>query len=233
MNFVISEIGSRELNEDSFCISESESRKIYIVADGCGGHAAGEIASKLAVEILLELFLNCDNSMDSIRNAIRICNARIIEKQKEFAGMRTTVVGLLKLNNKFFAFNVGDSRLYQVREGKIVFNTDDHSVPYLLYKADLIERNEINTHEDRNKLLEVLGNKDEIKINVYELDIESEDVFVLATDGFWEHFYDKDFEDCVRNHEGVWLYDKKHAICMTNDPQQDNYTAIIVGGIYE
>lgn len=233
MNFVISENGSREINEDFFCISETEDRKIYIVADGCGGHSSGEIASKLAIEVLLELFLDCNESVDSIRDAINTCNARVIEKQRMHAGMRTTVVGLLKLNDKFFAFNVGDSRLYQVRNGKIIFCTEDHSVPYLLYKANIIERNEINVHEDRNKLLEALGNKDIIKINVYELEVKCEDIFVISTDGFWEHFYDKDFEDCVRNNEKSWLYEKKRIIRMKDDPEQDNYTAIIVGGLNE
>lgn len=233
MNSVISEIGSRETNEDSFCISETGNKRVYIVADGCGGHASGEIASKMATDILLELFLDCDDSVASVCNAINICNERIIEKQIKYAGMRTTIVGLLKINDKFFAFNVGDSRLYQVREGKVVFNTEDHSVPYLLYKADIIDRNEINVHEDRNKLLEALGNKDKIKINVYELDVKCDDVFVIATDGFWEHFYDEDFEGCVRDNENAWLFEKKQMICMANYPEQDNYTAIVVGGIYE
>ncbi|MDE7339340.1 MAG: protein phosphatase 2C domain-containing protein [Lachnospiraceae bacterium] len=233
MNFVISEKGSREINEDSFCISESGNTKIYMAADGCGGHSSGEIASKLATEILLELFLDCDDSADSIREAVNLCNRQILEKQNEYPGMRTTIVGLLKLKDKFWAFNVGDSRLYQVRDGKIVFQTDDHSVPYILYKADIIERNEINTHEDRNKLLEALGNKDKVKVNVYELDVKCDDVFVIATDGFWEHFYDNDFSNCVRNHENAWLCEKKQAIGMADDPEQDNYTAVIVGGIYE
>lgn len=233
MNFVISEKGSREINEDFFGISEVGNRKIYIVADGCGGHAAGEIASKLAVDILIELLLNCDASAEAVRNAVNICNLHIIEKQKDCAGMRTTIVGLLKLNDKFFALNVGDSRLYQVRDGNIIFQTDDHSVPYILYKANIIGRNEINTHEDRNKLLEAIGNKNKVKINVYELDVNRDDVFVIATDGFWEHFYDEDFKDCVRNHEEAWLREKEQTICRMNDPEQDNYTAVVVGGIYE
>lgn len=233
MNFVISENGSREINEDSFAIFEGGTRKIYIAADGCGGHAAGEIASKLATDILMDKLLACEGSAEAIRNAVNMCNLRIIEKQKDCAGMRTTVVGLFKLNNKFFVFNVGDSRLYQIRDGRIIFQTDDHSVPYILYRANIIEKNEINTHEDRNKLLEALGNKDKVKINVYELDVKREDVFVIATDGFWEHFYDEDFRDCVREHEEAWLNEKVRIICMANNPEQDNYTAVVVGGVYE
>lgn len=233
MNFVISEKGSREINEDSFAVFEGEARKIYIVADGCGGHAAGEIASKLATDILMDQLLDCDGSAEAIRDSVNLCNLHIIEKQKDRAGMRTTVVGLYKLNDKFFAFNVGDSRLYQIRDGNVIFQTEDHSVPYILYKAGIIKRNEINTHEDRNKLLEALGNKEKVKIKVYELDVKRDDVFVIATDGFWEHFYDEDFCGCVRGHEEAWLSKKEKIICMTNNPEQDNYTVVAVGGIYE
>lgn len=233
MNFVISEKGSREINEDSFAVFEGETRKIYIVADGCGGHAAGEIASKLATDFLMDQLLDCDESAEAIRDAVNLCNLHIIDKQKDYAGMRTTVVGLYKFNDQFFAFNVGDSRLYQVRDGNIIFQTEDHSVPYILYKAGIIERNEINTHEDRNKLLEALGNKEKVKINVYELEVKRDDVFVIATDGFWEHFYDEDFGDCVRGHEEAWISTKEKIICMTNNPEQDNYTVVAVGGIYE
>lgn len=128
MNFVIFEKGSREINEDSFAVFEGEDRKIYIVADGCGGHAAGEIASKLATDILMGQLLDCDGSAEAIHDAVNLCNLHIIEKQKDRAGMRTTVVGLFKLNDKFFAFNVGDSRLYQIRDGNVIFQTEDHLV---------------------------------------------------------------------------------------------------------
>lgn len=233
MHFVIYKKGSRKINEDSYGIFEGETRKIYIVADGCGGHASGEVASKLATDILMEQLLNCEESVEAIRNAISRCNLHIIEKQEICAGMRTTIAGLIKMSGKFYAFNVGDSRLYQVRDGRIIFQTDDHSVPYILYKASIIEKNEINTHEDRNKLLEALGNKEKIKINVYELDVEKDDVYVIATDGFWEHLYDEDFRDCVREHEEAWLSEKEKIIRMANSPEQDNYTAVVVGGIYE
>ncbi|GFI46901.1 serine/threonine phosphatase stp [Lachnospiraceae bacterium] len=233
MNSVISKKGSREINEDFFGISEGGARKIYIVADGCGGHVSGKDASKLATDILMDLLLHCDESAEAVRNAVSTCNLHIIEKQKVCGGMRTTIAGLAKLGGKFYAFNVGDSRLYQVRDGTIIFQTEDHSVPYILYKAKIIERNEINTHEDRNKLLEALGNKDKVKINVYELGVSCDDVFVIATDGFWEHFYDEDFKDCVRDHEEAWLSEKAQTISMANNLGQDNYTAVVVGGIYE
>lgn len=233
MVHVISDKGARKLNEDSYSVITKNSRKIYIVADGCGGHRAGEVASKLAINCLPELLFKVDLTVDSIKHVLSMCNVRIREEQKHYRGMRTTVAGLISSDGKVWAFNVGDSRLYQIRNGQIVFNTEDHSVPYLLYKAEIISREEINTHEDRNKLLEALGNKEDIKINVYELVVENDDVFVLATDGFWEHFYDKDFEDCNIENAEYWLKHKENFIKQKKDPEQDNYTAIVAGGINE
>lgn len=227
--YKISEKGSRELNEDRFYVETRGKKKIYLVADGCGGHSSGEIASRLICDSLPELLFECDDTADSIKNGINLCNVKVLEQQKTYKGMRSTVVGLYKSKDKYFAFNVGDSRLYQIRNGNIIFNTEDHSVPYLLYKADIIAEDEINTHEDRNKLLEALGNKDKIKINVYQLDVKQGDVFVLATDGFWEHFYRHDFTECLVDNCEDWLSNRIDYIKKTNDPEQDNYTAVVIG----
>lgn len=231
--YSISEIGSREINEDAYSVFEQDDKKIYIVADGCGGHSSGEIASSLVVRELPKLFEDMDASEESIINAIKLCNVKIRENQKKYPGMRTTVVGLLIYSDKAFAFNVGDSRLYQIRDGKIIFHTEDHSVPYLLYKADIINWREINTHEDRNKLLEALGNKETTKVRVYPIDYSKEDIFVISTDGFWENLYDEDFNTCSRGNAKLWLEEKKEKIKSLNDPEQDNYTALIVGVKHE
>lgn len=224
-----SDKGNRDINEDSYCIKSEANKKAYIVADGCGGHLFGEIASRLICDCLSGLLFECDDTEDSIKNALNLCNVKILEEKKRYKGMRSTVVGLYKSDNNYFAFNVGDSRLYQIRSGKVVFYTEDHSVPYLLYKADIISENEINTHEDRNKLLEALGNKEKIKINIYRLDVEDGDVFVLATDGFWEHLYRNDFSDCLSNNYEEWLSNKVEYIKRIDDPEQDNFTAIVIG----
>lgn len=233
MEFVYSDKGNREINEDSYCVIKEAEKSAFIVADGCGGHASGEVASKLVCDSLPELLFESDDTIDSIRNALNLCNVKVLEQQKTNKGMRSTVVGLYKTCNHFFAFNVGDSRLYQIRDGEVIFTTEDHSVPYLLYKADIISEDEINTHEDRNKLLEALGNKEKIKINVYCLEVKPGDLFILATDGFWEKLYKKDFEECLQKNEEEWLADKVDYIKNNNDPEQDNYTVIVVGGMNE
>lgn len=230
---VYSDNGKRDINEDSYCVRQEADKYAFVVADGCGGHSSGEIASKLICDSLPDLLFECDDTVDSIKNAINICNVKVIEKQQIYKGMRSTVVGLYRSGINYFAFNVGDSRLYQVRDGKVIFNTEDHSVPFLLYKADIISEDEVNTHEDRNKLLEALGNKEKIKINVYQLDVKQGDVFVLATDGFWEHFYRHDFTDCLIDNCEEWLLNRIDYIKKTNDPEQDNYTAMVIGELDE
>lgn len=233
MVYKISENGSRELNEDKFYIEIRGEKRVYLVADGCGGHSGGEIAAGLICDYLPELLFEGDENLDSVKKALEICNLKVLEKQRINREMRSTVVGLFKTERDVFVFNIGDSRLYQVRDGNIMFVTEDHSVPFLLYKAGIIAKDKINTHEDRNKLLEAVGNKEKIKINVYSIDAKGDDVFILATDGFWEHFYDRDFASCTCNNAEKWLQEKIELIKEMNDPEQDNYTVMIIGGINE
>lgn len=225
----ISEIGSRETNEDAFWFCE-ESPAIYLVADGCGGYQHGEVASEFVIEYLSSLLQEEPLSEDYIKNCILRANVSLLEKQKACAGMKTTIVGLVFDKERAWAFNVGDSRLFQIRDGKCIFNTEDHSVPYLLYKAGIIEKDEINTHEDRNKLLEALGNKDKIKVNVYEIDKNKDDLFLLASDGFWENISEDDFLSLSRQNMEEWLETIKVKIIDKNDCEQDNYTALVVRG---
>ena len=119
--YVFSEKGNRDINEDSYCVEKVDDKCIYIVADGCGGHSSGEIASRLICDSLPELLFECDDTADSIKNGINLCNVKVLEQQKTYKGMRSTVVGLYKSKDKYFAFNVGDSRLYQIRNGNIIF----------------------------------------------------------------------------------------------------------------
>ncbi len=233
MIYTIYEIGKRDINEDSYRVLENVRIKVYLVADGCGGHASGDVASKLAVDFISKAFAenNTDISVDSIGEVLESCNKAIIYKQKEYGSMRTTIVGLIQRDKDVYAFNIGDSRLYQIREGQVVFKTEDHAVPFVLYKAGIITEEEINTHEDRNKLLQALGIKEDLKYKVYKLDALPGDLFLLATDGFWEHMYTNDFIECNDDNAERWIMDVKQKIIEKNDPEQDNYTALLIGGI--
>lgn len=233
MVYSLYETGKREINEDSYQVFEEGTLRIYLVADGCGGHASGDVASRMAVDTLVENLKSMNPSKDSIKTSLIKCNEVIMNLQKKYGAMKTTIVGLVRYNNTCIAFNVGDSRLYQIRDGEVIFNTEDHAVPYVLYKAGIIDKSEINTHEDRNKLLEALGARLNFKINIYELKPESSDIFVLATDGLWEHIQDSDFKGCTSEKAENWLQDIEKKIIDEDDPEQDNYTALLIGGFNE
>ena len=231
MIYSFSDKGDRDKNEDSFCANTSGDKSIYIVADGCGGHGCGEIASRFVTEKLSEILLNKEATEDSIRQAIEKCNSLLIDRQMEHKGMRTTIVGLYKSKKLVFAFNVGDSRLFQIREGKVIFETEDHSVPYLLFKAGIIKKEEIKSHEDRNKLLEASENKDKLKINVYKIDAQKKDVFLLASDGFWEFLSEADLLECSISNADNWLNERIDYIKNSNCEDKDNYTALLLGDL--
>ena len=235
MSFVLSihEKGKRETNEDS-CYSHVDGHiGVYLVADGCGGHASGQEASDYAVKYLADhLFHRAfEASEDSISIILRDCNKMILQNQKDHGSMRTTIVGLIRKDSDTYAFNVGDCRLYQIRAGKVIFQTEDHSVPYVLYKAGIISEDEINTHEDRNKLLQALGAKEDLKSRIYRLDPQGEDLFLLASDGFWEYLRKPDFAECTPDKAGRWLKSIETRIINADDPEQDNYTALLIGDI--
>ena len=226
-------IGKRDINEDSYQVYEEGNLGIYLVADGCGGHASGDVASRMAVDILVEHLKGNDLSEDSIKTSLIECNEAIMDSQKKYGSMKTTIVGLVRSKSNCIAFNVGDSRLYQIRDGEVIFNTEDHAVPYVLYKAGIIEKSEINTHEDRNKLLEALGARPSFKINTYEVKPEPMDIFVLATDGLWEHIQESDFKECTLEKAKDWLQNIENKVTDEDDPEQDNYTALLIGGLDE
>lgn len=230
---LIYEKGKRERNEDSYRVLEQGAEKIYLVADGCGGYSAGDVASQMAVDYLAEYFMHNPCNEDTIKAAVKNCNDLINKEQSRYGAMKTTIVGLIKNGDTVFAFNVGDSRLYQIRNGNVIFNTEDHAIPYVLYKAGIIDRKEINTHEDRNKILEALGAKTTIKINIYKLEVKKEDIFFLASDGCWEHIYDEDFSGCKKGYENEWIEAIRDIITKDDDEEQDNYTGLLIGDIDE
>lgn len=229
MYYLLYGIGKREKNEDAYKIIENDYVKIYLVADGCGGYTSGDIASQKTVDFLGNYFNNNPCNEEAIKLAITKCNELIIEEQSNYGAMKTTIVGLVRTVSSAYAFNVGDSRLFQVRNGHVIFNTEDHAIPYVLYKAGIIEKSEINNHEDRNKILEALGAKSTLKINVYQLDIHEEDYVFLATDGCWEHIYDADFLNCRTGKENEWLEYVQNKIISSGKEDQDNYTGLLIG----
>src|SRR3954454_17646844 len=158
---VISYKGGRDVNQDYAAFSESKEGGCWILADGLGGYQAGEVASKLAVDTILQEFQQ-NRDPQWLKTGIEKAQANLQLQQKSapiYRSMRTTVVVLSCENGRATWAHVGDSRLYHIRDGKILSQTKDHIVCQALVNAGEITTSDIRFHEDRNRLYRVLGSE--------------------------------------------------------------------------
>jgi len=191
----------RTHNEDYFSLIEDE--QLFIVADGMGGHASGEVASKMAAETIGEFYARTradeevtwpykmDRSLSYIENrlvcAIKLANLRIFEtscRDIRYKGMGTTIVSTLVAGDKAYIGHVGDSRVYRVRDGGIQQMTRDHSLleDYKEAKPDMTEEEERN-FPHKNVITRALGMRETVQVDIRAHQIKSGDLFLLCSDG--------------------------------------------------
>ena len=214
----------REINQDnvlSVIRSESLGQAVglFIVADGMGGHKAGEIASRLAVEAIRDYLAwmleqddaqvtvlatsqaaNPDASDKSLerrlRQAVEEANRVIYEysqEHKEDAGnLGCTVTCVLAIGSKAVIANVGDSRTYLFRQEELSQITDDHSYVWQLVQEGFLQIEEIYDHPQRNVITRALGNQEEIVVDTWTYSLENGDRLLLCSDGVWEMIHDPD-----------------------------------------
>ena len=233
----ISQQGGRHYNED-YCgtFTYDDQLSCWVVADGLGGHGGGDVASKLAVETLLNsLKEQPDFSMVTLNLLFNEAQAAIIEAQKKavhLVNMQTTAVVLLTHNNQALWGHVGDTRLYYFHEGYIQKQTSDHSVPQLLAKAGEIKASEIRFHEDRNRLLRSIGCEGLVRpyLEKTPTPIFSGDAFLLCTDGFWEYVFENEMEDDLKQAATAeeWLITMEQRLLGRAPERNDNYSAIAI-----
>jgi PPM family protein phosphatase len=162
---------------------------LTIVADGMGGHSSGEIASRMAVEIIGEQYYGDTETSAPIalKNAIEAANEQIYQKSigdEKFFGMGTTVIALAVQNDCAFAAHVGDSRLYRLRENTMELLTLDHSLVMEMVKNGNISFDEARSHDDKNVILRAVGTRPDIEVEMSEIfAVAPGDAFLLCSDG--------------------------------------------------
>mgnify|MGYP001231950985 CR=1 FL=1 len=190
----------RNHNEDNFLLLPEE--RLFVVADGMGGHSSGEIASKIAVDELAEFFrmtakdqdATWPYKMDKTRNydenrlatGIKLANVRIYERassEQKFRGMGTTIVSIHFNQAYAYVAHVGDSRVYFFRAGMLKQITEDHSLLNDYLKAKKLTPEEIEAFPHKNVIVRALGMKDTVQVDVSRIDPQDGDVFLLCSDG--------------------------------------------------
>jgi len=205
----------RAHNEDSFYLPESE--RLAIVADGMGGHASGEVASRLAVDTIAGFFkatqddqqltwpfkMDHGNRYDTNRmvTAIKLANLKIHEqaqKDPRCHGMGTTVVSTLFADRALVIGHVGDSRLYRRRDGALKQLTEDHSLLNDYLKAKKLSPEEIDAFPHKNVIVRALGMKDTVQVDVGCFEPKDGDVYLLCSDGLSGMVSDAEMEHLLR-----------------------------------
>jgi protein phosphatase len=187
---------------------------LYLVADGMGGHQAGEVASRTAVDLIIkiinEIMLNSstiNNYSQLLVNAITQANNAVYslaQNNTELAGMGTTVTVGLRIYDHLYIGHAGDSRAYLFRNKESIRLTNDHSLVANLIKAGMITEEEARTHPDRNKIYRSLGTSSDISIDTYKnianndsLSLISGDILLFCTDGLHGLIDDKAIQTVV------------------------------------
>jgi protein phosphatase len=195
----------RRANEDTFALVPELG--LYLVADGMGGHTAGQVASELAAGRPSRPYgpwkgpRQPRRTNSATRWPPRTRDPRDREGQAEFAGMGTTMVALLAAEERIALAHVGDSRAYLIRSGKIRQLTDDHSLVAELVRRREITQNAARGHPHRHVLTRALGVRRSVEPDLAELTPAPFDSFVLCSDGLTGHLRDEEIADVVSQPE--------------------------------
>jgi protein phosphatase len=235
----------RNHNEDNFSIMPEFG--LFLVADGMGGHASGEVASKLAVDSMAEFFSQTQDDpertwpykMDRSKGyeenrlitGIKLANLRIYEtaqRESKKRGMGTTFVSIFTANDGVYVAHVGDSRVYRFRDGKLEALTEDHSLLNDYIKMKRLTPEEIANFPHKNVIVRALGMKDTVKVDTrFEIPALN-DVYMLCSDGLCGPVKDEQIAAILAEHTDIKVATAKLIEAANENGGPDNITAVCV-----
>jgi serine/threonine protein phosphatase PrpC len=207
----------RNHNEDNLLLLPEE--RLFVVADGMGGHSSGEVASKIAVEEVAEFFrmtsqdleITWPFKMDKQKNydenrlatGVKLANMRIFEKastDSKYKGMGTTIVSIFfAKDSEVIVGHVGDSRVYFFRDNQLRQITEDHSLLNDYLKAKKLTPEEIEAFPHKNVIVRALGMKDSVNVDINKVEPKDGDIYLLCSDGLSGMVPDKQMEQILQN----------------------------------
>ena len=220
-----SDIGhARDKQEDSMLAKPP----LYVVADGMGGHRRGDVASRIAVDMLDEDILS---DGDALSAAIQRANRAIYEAAEadhDLDGMGTTVVAMIAQEDSAQIAHVGDSRAYLLRDGQLRRLTQDHSYVNTLVREGRLSEEEAEHHPQRSVLERALGQESEVEIDMQLIDAKPGDRLLLCTDGLTTHVSDPEIEDLLSSVDQPEEASKRLVKEALDAGGNDNITVIVV-----
>lgn len=225
----------RSMNQDYFYSNENtvgSFRNLFIVADGMGGHKAGDHASRLCVEEMVASVKETKHTtpVTIFEEAVNRANYAIYRESVEhieFEGMGTTMVACTFQEDMMYVANIGDSRLYLIRD-KIEQITDDHSLVEELVKNGNLTESEARVHPQKNIITRALGTENLVSADFFEVPVKTGDIILLCSDGLSNMLDDDDMEYILKHSDTL---EKAGGTLISRANQnggEDNITAVLV-----
>ena len=234
--FSITDIGERRrINQDYVFCSEAAVGKLpnlFIVADGMGGHNAGDYASRFCVEFFRQKIeeSNIDMPVASIEEALKETNDMLRNKAQEKAeleGMGTTFVAATIFDKDMYIANVGDSRLYVIgKDMKQI--TEDHSLVEAMVKTGELDRSEASVHPNKNIITKAVGVNEVLEPDFFEVNLEDGDTVLMCSDGLTNMLEDETIEQIIRENDDLEAAAETLVKCANQNGGKDNIAIIII-----
>lgn len=230
----------REVNEDSgrlvrpadpaLLVSKGT---LVVVADGMGGHSAGEVASQMAADVVCRLYYaSKDEPAAALRHAVEEANRRIHEAaaaDESKHGMGTTCTTLALCGATAYAAHVGDSRLYMLRAGQLYQLSEDHSAVNEMVKLGIITKEQARTHEDKNVILRALGTNPEVEVSVLDpFAVRVGDRYLLCSDGLHDLVLEDEIASLLSGSEDIHAAGERLIAMAKERGGHDNITVGII-----
>lgn len=237
--YSVTDIGrKRQLNQD-YVFSSAKPMgnmpNLFIVADGMGGHNAGDYASKCTVETVVGEIRNSfeKNPTIIVQKAIQTANTKIRElaaSDENLFGMGTTLVVATIIGKYLQVANVGDSRLYLIGKQGIRQVTRDHSLVEEMIRLGGLSREDARKHPDKNIITRAIGAKDEVEAEFFTEELELGDIILMCSDGLSNMLEDKEIEKIIQNEELKEMTQKAEALinAANNNGGKDNIAVVLV-----
>jgi serine/threonine protein phosphatase PrpC len=236
----------RDHNEDNFLVDKA--LNLFVVADGMGGHAAGEVASAIAVNTMRDEVVKNKDLIEAYREGSQIASARDItnllehavqkacaeiyetaQRNPEKRGMGTTLSSLLVIKNRGFVAHVGDSRIYLLRGGRVIQLTEDHSLVNELIKRGKLTQDQAEVSPYKNAVTRAVGVYESVEVDTIDFDVLPGDQFLLASDGLTGYLKNEDIVPTIDKVGGDVKAVPKAFIDYANERGgKDNITNIVV-----
>lgn len=226
------DVGMKRLNnEDSYIINCEGKDKIFIVADGMGGHNAGEVASREACRIVEKSILEMDgNIKDVLKKAVKKANREIFIRASEnesMRGMGTTIDACVVRGEDLYVAHVGDSRVYIVSKDGIRKITKDHSIVGMMVDSGTITEEEAKKHPQRNLITRAVGTNMTVEVDVVKEIIHSDELVLMCTDGLSNMVSRGDIFKIIKEHENICEAVNALIDTANKNGGDDNITAVL------